>query len=162
MNKEQAKLKLETDIINYKNKAKFLDPSSIYTRWLSDAQSYAEMALRELEKTGEHYYKDEPWKDAYTHVLTDREILEFLLPKEQLRFKIPEHKTKAIRDKEYSIQAEATEDLPEHEPLGNLSEANRDKYWGAREWAKKEHEKLSKEARKYYEQYLKELKGEHQ
>ncbi|AAX92415.1 hypothetical protein TwortDSMZ_027 [Staphylococcus phage Twort] len=79
MNKEQAKLKLKTDIINYENQIKFLDPSSMYTRWLIDAKIYAEMALNNLEETGEHNYKDVEWEEEYTKIFTDKEILEFIL-----------------------------------------------------------------------------------
>ncbi|WWT40166.1 hypothetical protein [Staphylococcus phage PT94] len=79
MNKKQAKLKLETDIINYENQIKFLDPSSMYTRWLIDAKIYAEMALNNLEETGEHNYKDIEWKEEHKKIFTDKEILEFIL-----------------------------------------------------------------------------------
>lgn len=87
MNKEQAKLKLETDIINYENQIKFLDPSSMYTRWLIDSKIYAEVALNNLEETGEHNYKDTEWEEEYTKIFTDKEILEFILSSKTLVLK---------------------------------------------------------------------------
>lgn len=87
MNKKQAKLKLETDIINYEKQIKFLDPSSMYARWLVDAKMYAEMALNNLEETGEHNYKDVEWEEKYTKIFTDKEIIESILSSETLVLK---------------------------------------------------------------------------
>ena len=46
MNKEQAKLRLETNLINYQNKLKFMAKGSMFSRWLSDSILTCEIALK--------------------------------------------------------------------------------------------------------------------
>ena len=93
MNKDQAKLKLETDLINYRNKLKFMYKGSMFSRWLSDSILTCEILLGKLQD-GENILEDTTWDEIYTHIKSDKEILEELLNSKRIRFRINEKNLK--------------------------------------------------------------------
>ncbi|GEQ04592.1 hypothetical protein [Staphylococcus gallinarum] len=161
MNKEQAKLRLETNLINYQNKLKFMAKGSMFSRWLSDSILTCEIALKKLQN-GENMYEDTPWNEKYTHVKSDKEILEELLSSKRISFRINENEYKALKDEKDRREQEILGDFPSNRPLGELGKERFKKYRAVHEWYVNEIQKLSDESRLYYENYLKQLKDEEQ